>query len=44
MTLKRKQNMNPNRRHMTVPAMHFSVSIYNKNTIAILEALDQRKR
>ncbi|MEK4441958.1 MULTISPECIES: hypothetical protein [Niallia] len=44
MTLKRKQIHNPNRRHMSVPAMHFSVSIYNKQALAILEAIEKSKR
>ena len=43
MTIKRKQNNNPNRRHMTVPSMHFSVSIYNKKALAILEALERSR-
>ncbi|MEY8342091.1 hypothetical protein SFC57_04580 [Niallia circulans] len=44
MTLIRKQSHNPNRRHMSVPAMHFSVSVYNKQALAILETIEKRKR
>lgn len=43
MTIKRKQNLNPNHKHMSVPSMHFSVSIYNKNVLELLESLDKRK-
>lgn len=42
MTIKRKQNHNPNRRQMTVPSMHFSVSIYNKNALAILDGIERK--
>lgn len=44
MTLKRKQSHNPNRRHMSVPAMHFSVSVYNKQALAILEATQKNRK
>ncbi|MGN8843532.1 hypothetical protein ACTQ5K_21605 [Niallia sp. Sow4_A1] len=44
MTIKRKQNRNPNRRHMCVPSMHFSASIYNKNAIELLESLEKRTK
>jgi hypothetical protein len=43
MTIKRKHNLNPNRRHMCVPSMHFSVSLYNKIALELLESLEKRK-
>ena len=43
MTLRRKQSKNPNRKHMSVPAMHFSVSIYNKRALAMLEEMSKQR-